>query len=132
MSSPVGIVVNRREELSLAWALVDSASQHLPPDVRTWLCTSIGAGDLDISIQTALSRLAHNNAELPQDVMSELERWLRGYEGTDTEHVLREFVSRLGVSKTEVRQTDPIRSPRLTIERGFKPLTRTAKPLLHR
>lgn len=113
--------MNRSEEHSLAWALIDVASRYLPAGTRTWLCTSIGAGDLDISIRTILSSLADNNVELSQDLVADLRRWLRGYEGTDSEHVLADLIGRLRVSTMAVQPPRPASPARLTTKRAFKP-----------
>lgn len=92
---------------------------------------SIGAGDLDVPIRAVLSRLADNNAELPPELIGDLQRWLRGYEGTDTEPVLRGFIGRLRMATTDVPRATPI-PPRLATERAFKHPMRTTKTLMHR
>lgn len=92
------VVVNRAQELSLAWDLMESATQYLRPDTRAWLCAHIGAGELDIAIRTVLSSLGAHKAEVPQEVVADLQDWLRGYAGSAREDTLRVLIAQLRVS----------------------------------
>ncbi len=121
-------LVNRSQELSLAWDLVDSATQYVRPDTRAWLCAHIGAGELDTAIRTVLPRLAAHKAELPEGVVVGLQEWLRGYEGSASEDALRVLVAQLRVSAptTECQCVNRPSLSRMTVVRALtRPTRRT-------
>lgn len=124
--------MNRTQEHSLAWDLVESATRYLTPDMRTWLCAYIGAGDLDIAIQATLSCLAAHRAELPQALLADLRDWLGGYEGSVGEDVLNGLIAQLAASVETARGGfgDAKGRRRLTTVRALTPQTRRGAPIV--
>lgn len=118
--------MNRAQELSLAWDLMESATQYLSPDTRAWLCAHIGAGELDTAIRTVLSCLATHKAQVPQNILAGLQDWREGYEGSPRENTLRMLITQLRVSAPVAQYQCMNSQPRsrLTIVR---PLTRPAR-----
>ncbi|BBX94145.1 hypothetical protein MBOE_57940 [Mycolicibacterium boenickei] len=90
--------MNRAQEVSLAWDLLELATQYVSPDTRAWLCAHIGAGELDTAIRRVLSCLASHKAHVPQNVVADLQNWLAGYKGGARENMLRVLIAQLRVS----------------------------------
>jgi hypothetical protein len=122
--------MNRAEELSLAWALVDSAPRFLHPATRAWLCATIGAGELESAVKELLVCYSANNAELPWELAADLRTWLHGYRGSDSEAALHDLIGRLRVSRPRAAASqsrpaaDPSPPRKLTATRVLKRLTR--------
>jgi hypothetical protein len=123
--------MNRAEEASLAWALVESAV-FLRADARAWVCAKIGAGDLDSSIRDLLDGFGRYGAALPGELVISLMDWLGGYSGSDVEADLRHLVSRVRISATPVKQaavsTAGRQQARLTATRRWSLARKTALP----
>ncbi|WP_319453120.1 MULTISPECIES: hypothetical protein [unclassified Mycobacterium] len=87
--------LNYAEEVALAWALAAAAAVYLRPDARAWLCAKIGAGEHVDAIKDVIGLLADSEAELPSELASPLQAWIRGYVGSDIEPELRSLTSRI-------------------------------------
>ncbi len=98
------VYVNRFEQRSLAWSLVELAEPHLTPEDRTWLWVEIGAGDLESALFALVGRCLRSGAPLPPDVSAVLGDWLRGYAGTD---VAAAFGSRIAPTQDAGNRSDP-------------------------
>lgn len=99
--------MNRSEEASLAWALVDSTRGVLHTHARARLCAKIGAGELASAINDVLVCYASKDIELRSDLATPLQAWVRGYCGTDNEPVLRRLLDCIRLSTDENSKTGP-------------------------
>jgi hypothetical protein len=89
--------MNRAQETTLAWSLIDAVKPVLPPQARVWFCAKIGAGDQGDAINELLAVLADRGVELPQMFWTPLADWMSGYLGSDSEPRLRALLARLRV-----------------------------------
>jgi hypothetical protein len=89
--------MNRAQETTLAWSLIDAVKPVLPPRARVWLCAKIGAGAQVEAINELLGVLADRGVELPQMFWAPLADWMSGYLGSDSEPRLRALLARLRV-----------------------------------
>lgn len=83
--------MNRAEEATLAWSLVDAAKAVLSPEAHTSICLQVGVGDQVEAIDELLRILAARRVELPEELRAPLWDRLAGYRGSDPEpafHVL--------------------------------------------
>ncbi|BBY82464.1 hypothetical protein MPUL_36220 [Mycolicibacterium pulveris] len=92
------IAMHRADELSLAWALADSAAAFVTADRFALVCVKIGAGELQSAIATLLDHHARFGAELPDHLAQAVQAWLRGYRGTDEEPKLGRLAARIRVA----------------------------------
>jgi hypothetical protein len=90
--------VNRTDEGALAWALADSASKFLDPVKRAWMCAKIGAGEHGNAIRELLALYANTRSELPCELATPLQAWIRGYAGSESEPILQHMYDRISVS----------------------------------
>jgi hypothetical protein len=90
--------VNRAEEHTLVWALVDAARSFLRGDAHNELCTRIGAGEFEDAIRAALHHYLVADRELPYALAVDLNRWCDGYAGSGREEALRRTIDQIRVS----------------------------------
>jgi hypothetical protein len=89
--------MNRAQETTLAWSLIDAVKPVLAPQARVWLCAKIGAGDQVGAINELLGVLADRGVELPQMLWAPLADWMSGYLGSESEPGIRALLARLRV-----------------------------------
>jgi hypothetical protein len=117
--------MDKAHELVLAWALADSAAEHLSAEARVRLCTKIGAGELDSAIGELLAFFAHTQAELPDDLAASLRVWIRGYAGTERGPALLQLYHRIRVSAgTQTSRSEPAAKSRRLVARHHERATR--------
>jgi hypothetical protein len=92
--------MNRAQETTLAWSLIDVVKPVLPAQARVWLCAKIGAGEQVEAINELLAVLADRGVELPQPLWAPLADWMSGYLGSDSEPRLRALLARLRMPYT--------------------------------
>lgn len=92
--------MNRADEGALAWALADSAMVFLKPADRAQLCAKIGAGEQGSAIKDLLIFYSNTDTELPCELAARIRAWIQGYEGSDSEPILRRMYDRISVSVT--------------------------------
>ncbi|TPG36534.1 hypothetical protein [Mycolicibacterium hodleri] len=95
--------VNRFEQRSLAWAMMNVAAPHLAPNDRTWLWVKIGAGDLENALMTLVGICMRNDAALSSDLAAALRDWLGGYSGMQ---LAADFEPYVGSTHTAVDVSD--------------------------
>ena len=59
--------MNKAQEITPAWAILDAAAPALAPEAQTWVCVKIGAGEHVEAIDELLSVLADRGVELPAE-----------------------------------------------------------------
>jgi len=84
--------LNRFDQRSLSWAMMNVAAAHLAPVERTWLWVKIGAGDLESALVTLVGICMRNDVALPADVEAALRDWLSGYYGTEVAAAFEPYV----------------------------------------
>lgn len=105
--------MNSGQEQWLAWALADSASQHLDQDARAWLCVKIGAGEQGSAIADLLAFYASGHADLPRELVVPVRAWIQGYAGSDSEPVLRDLYDQVSVAVPDIEPVAETRRRRL-------------------
>ena len=91
--------MNIVEEGDLAWALADSASGYLKAADHARLCAKIGAGEQGSAIRDLLGFYAHTNAQLSRELAAQVQAWITGYKGSDSEPALWRIYDRITVSR---------------------------------
>ncbi len=111
--------MNTGDEVSLAWALVDSADAFKRSDFHPWLCTKIGAGDAAGAILDMLTYCAKTDTQLPVELVASVVAWIDGYAATDAASALWRVISQIRASPrprrgplTTMTTTTPTKSPR--------------------
>lgn len=90
--------MNRAEEFTFAWALMDAATTLLDEAARVRLCVRIGAGEYRESIIELLRHFIGSDAPLAPAHSASLWAWMNGFVGSDFETPLRVLASRIRVS----------------------------------
>lgn len=103
--------MDRAEEFSFAWKLLDHAALLIEPPARVQLCIKIGAGDLREAIIQLLGQFAHADMALPPMLAADLWAWLNGFTGSDAETHLRDLASRVRVSNVAAPLPTKIDTP---------------------
>jgi hypothetical protein len=91
--------VNRFEQRSLAWAMMDIALPYLTPEDRSWLCVKIGAGDLESALITLVGIGMRHGVPVPVNISAALHEWLRGYSGTEVAAAFEPYVGVMPADK---------------------------------
>lgn len=99
--------LNRFEQRTLAWRLIDSAGPYLTDDDRTWLFVKIGAGELESALFALVGRCMRNEAVLPDDVTARLRDWLRGYAGTEVAAAFEPYIGPVTVAAAKIAYPSP-------------------------
>lgn len=87
--------VDRFEQRSLAWLLVDIAGGQLEPSARQWLNAKIGAGNLEDALIVLVGCCMRNDLRLPDDIAATVRNWVAGYAGTAVAEAFSAYLERL-------------------------------------
>ena len=87
--------MNRAEEFTFAWALIDQARDILDDHARLQLCIRVGAGEYRETITELLQRITTHGLALPPALTASLWSWIHGFVGSDSETSLRDLASRI-------------------------------------
>ncbi|UXA11461.1 hypothetical protein KXD97_26150 [Mycobacterium sp. SMC-8] len=90
--------MDRAEEFTFAWALLDHAAAFLDKPTRVQLCIRVGAGELREAIIELLQHFTISDNALPPVLAASLWSWMNGFVGSDSETSLRDLASRIRVS----------------------------------
>jgi hypothetical protein len=104
--------MNRADERTLAWALVDAAGPRLPVVTRARLTMMIGAGELAEAIVDLLTTYASSRIAMSRELLLQLNAWTFGYEGTPAAASLQRLVERISKQPSDQRIIELIASTR--------------------
>ncbi|BBZ04243.1 hypothetical protein MCHIJ_36800 [Mycolicibacterium chitae] len=90
--------MNRAEEFTFVWALLDAADVILDEATRMRLCIRIGAGEYRESIIELLRRFTSSDTAIPPGLSASLWAWVNGFVGSDAETVLRGLAARIRIA----------------------------------
>ena len=82
-------------EVQLAWVLATVADPYLNTAERHDVYIEIAVGDTFAAICRLLAIVAREDRTLPEDFVTELDRWLDAYVGHDEEPRLRALIHRV-------------------------------------
>jgi hypothetical protein len=89
--------MNRAEENTLGWLLIDAAKPVLPRNRLQWLHVTLGAGEQVEAINELLNVLARHEVQISEELWEPLWSWVSGYVGSDGESRLRKVLAELQV-----------------------------------
>lgn len=87
--------MDRAEEYTFVWGLLDEAGVILDDAERAKLCIRIGAGEYRETIIDLLQRFASSGTVLLPASSVSLRTWMTGFVGSDSEMSLRDLASRI-------------------------------------
>jgi hypothetical protein len=123
--------LNRAEETTLVWSLIDVTRSAMTPTTRVWLCAKIGAGEQEEAMTDLLNALADRSVSIPGPLTVPLWNWVWGYRGSDREPALRALLSRLHVPEPP-RPTAPPTEPSVPRRPPFNQRPRRVPPSVAR
>ena len=90
--------MDRSQEFTFVWALLDEAAAFLGDSVRGQLCIQIGAGEYRETIVALLQHFTASDTALPPVLAASLWAWMNGFAGSDSETPLRALAARIRIS----------------------------------
>jgi hypothetical protein len=73
-------LVDRKQVDDLAWDVVGRLRRHLSDSELNTVFVKLGVGESESAIETVLGRLAVKGAAIPEDLLTRLRQWVRGYQ----------------------------------------------------
>ena len=118
--------MDRAQEFTFAWALLDVATACLDEATRVRLCVRIGAGEYREAIVELLQRFTRSDTSLPPVLAASLWAWMGGFVGSGFETSLRDLASRIRVSNVDSKPVPTVEcsTVRMTPRRSERAIRR--------